>query len=337
MSKKVNLRSVKARFLLFYRKTVTFLQSKISRESLIFLFFVMLSFSFWMMLSLNDTVESNFKVPVRYVVPDKMIVTAPLPEKLDVRLRDKGTVLLGYWAQGLSEVQFDLSRFENERGMAEISDRQLQQHIRKQLAPSTELTVVQPDSIPLYYTLSAGRKMPVEVRSRITAALQCVADSVIGLDHDSVMVYAPPQILDRIDKIYTDTLVAEELSDTLRTELTLRPIEGAKFVPDVLQATVYVEEVTLKQFDIPISVRNLPAQYAVITFPPQVRLSCLVPLSRFAALAAEEFAVSIDFDRILKHSGKKQPVDIDKMPFSAMNVQIVPDSVEYIIEDRLSW
>lgn len=333
--KVVDHRYLKTRITLFHKKICAFMRSKISRELMIFLFFCFLSFIFWMLLSLNDTSETGFRIPMQYRVPDKMVVTSPLPQHLDIRLRDKGTVLLNYWAQGFSPLEVDLKQYENKSGISEITPRQLQQQIRKQLQTSTSLMAMTPDTIPLYYTLSAGKKLPVEVRSRITTAIQCVADSTIGLSPDSVMVYAPQQILDKINTVYTDSLIAREQADTLRTELSLLPVAGAKIVPDRVSVTLYVEEVTLKQFDIPITVVGLPGQYSVITFPANVQLSCMVALSDFATLKPDDFQVNIDFEQILRNNGKKQPVTLSKAPAKAMNIQIAPDSVEYIIEERL--
>ena len=83
---------------IYYLKTLerirSFLLSRNSREFLIFLFFVFVSFCFWLLQVLNDDYETEFSVPLRLKnVPSDVVLTSELPDELRIGVKDRGTVL----------------------------------------------------------------------------------------------------------------------------------------------------------------------------------------------------------------------------------------------------
>ena len=85
----------------YYLKTLerirSFLLSRNSREFLIFLFFVFVSFCFWLLQVLNDDYETEFSVPLRLKnVPSDVVLTSELPDELRIGVKDRGTVLVNY-------------------------------------------------------------------------------------------------------------------------------------------------------------------------------------------------------------------------------------------------
>lgn len=75
---------------IYYLKTLerirSFLLSRNSREFLIFLFFVFVSFCFWLLQVLNDDYETEFSVPLRLKnVPSDVVLTSELPDELRIQ------------------------------------------------------------------------------------------------------------------------------------------------------------------------------------------------------------------------------------------------------------
>ena len=78
-------------------KIRSFLLSRNSREFLIFLFFVFVSFCFWLLQILNDDYETEFSIPLRMKnVPNNVVLTSELPSELKIGVKDRGTVLTNY-------------------------------------------------------------------------------------------------------------------------------------------------------------------------------------------------------------------------------------------------
>ena len=69
----------------------------ISRDALIFLFFLICSSLFWFTITLNKTYELTVSIPIKYSnVPPEIEFTTELPDSFSVKLKDKGTSMLIY-------------------------------------------------------------------------------------------------------------------------------------------------------------------------------------------------------------------------------------------------
>lgn len=74
-----------------------FLFNRTSRELLIFLFFLLLSGVFWLILTLNETYEREIKVTMQIKgVPKNVVLTSNETDTLRVTVRDKGWILVRY-------------------------------------------------------------------------------------------------------------------------------------------------------------------------------------------------------------------------------------------------
>ena len=311
-----------------------FLQSKKSKEFLIFLFFAFLAFIFWMLQSLNEESETTFKIPVKFKnIPENAIITDPLPETIEVHLRDKGTALLNYMLNRIYPVEIDFNKYKSKDEIIAVRPSQIRAALNKQLLNTTELLSFSPDSIHLYYTLSAGKKVPVRIPKRLTTIPQCTSGKVIK-DYDSVTVYAPAPLLKTIRYVQTDSLICSGLSDTTTVVLPVKKIKGAKIVPNEISVTVPVEEYTIKELKLPVRAIGFPDSMSLRTFPSTVNLSCFVAVSRFSEVKAGAFEVGVDYNQIRETLGKKLGIRIFEKPGFVTNIQIVPDSVEYILEEK---
>ena len=92
-----------------------FLLAKKSREFLIFLFFILVSFSFWLLQVLNDEYETELSIPIRMKqVPENVVLTSSLPSEMKVSVKDRGTVLVNYlWGQNLYPLVIDFSEYSD--------------------------------------------------------------------------------------------------------------------------------------------------------------------------------------------------------------------------------
>ena len=162
--KKNNFRYIKLKWVKSRNKLYALLRSDRSREILTFMFFLVISFIFWVLQSLNEDVESSFSLNVKYVnVPEKVVFTNKLPDEIDVRLRDKGTTLMGYLMERMPVIEIDFERYKNNKGVFIVTSSQLSTLVRKQLKNTTTLLSVSPDSIPVYYTNNSGKKYKIRL------------------------------------------------------------------------------------------------------------------------------------------------------------------------------
>lgn len=329
-------RYYKVNLIVWNKKIRDFLRSKRCKESLIFLFFLVISYAFWTIISLNEVSEMNFKIPVRYSnIPDKAFITSELPRVADVRLRDRGTVLVNYALNRFPPIEINFETYANNQEQIFIPSEQMTAELKKKLVNTTTIVSFSPDTVAIYYSMAEGKRVPIKLISRFTTKPQCVISSAAQLSTDSVMVYAPQNVLASINEIRTDSVSVQDLADTLRTTVSLMPVEGSKAIPAEITITVPVEEVVLKTLEVPLTAISLPASLQLLTFPAKVRAECMVPMSRFSDLDSERINLVVDYKKNqANNSRKKLPVEVVSYPDFVLNLQLKPDSVEYILEEN---
>ena len=75
--------NIHLRYLEISKRIKDFLLAKKSREFLIFLFFILVSFSFWLLQVLNDEYETELSIPIRMKqVPENVGLTSSLPAEM---------------------------------------------------------------------------------------------------------------------------------------------------------------------------------------------------------------------------------------------------------------
>ena len=133
--------NIRVQYLKISERIRNFLLSKRSREFLVFLLFVFLSFSFWLLLVLNDEYETEVSIPFRMKnVPENVVLTSELPQDLKVGVKDRGTVLVNYLlGQTFYPVTIDFEDYSDKGNQVRFLSRTLDKRISSQFNQSTKL------------------------------------------------------------------------------------------------------------------------------------------------------------------------------------------------------
>ena len=139
-----------------------FLRINNSREFLVFLFFLFMAFVFWYLMTMNGEYEMKYSTKLKLKnVPEDMLVIVPLPERVDVVLRDKGDKLVEYRTRGkLKELVIDYRQYANVKGRTAIYGAELDKLFSSRLASSTEVVSFSLDTLQYYVASSEGVKVP---------------------------------------------------------------------------------------------------------------------------------------------------------------------------------
>ena len=124
-----------------------FLFSGLNKEFLIFLFFLALSGIFWLMMTLNETSEREFNIPVQLTgVPRNAVITGELPDTVHITVRDKGFTLVTYAYGGkIHPLTFRFANYaDEETGTGQIPMADVQKQVASQLYGSTKLISIKP-------------------------------------------------------------------------------------------------------------------------------------------------------------------------------------------------
>ena len=305
---------------------------------MIFLFFMFVSFSFWLLQVLNDDYETEYTVSLRMKdVPDNVVLTSELPSNMKITLKDRGTVLVNYsWGQGLLPLTLDFTEYSDKGNQVRIPSMSLAKKISAQLSQSTKLVAIKPDTLEFIYTKGAAKTVPVKLCGTITPERQYyVSDTIFS--PDSVRVYAPKAILDTITAAYTKTVDFEGVSDTVRKRVSIAPVKGARFIPDYSDLTLKVDVYAEKTVDVPVVGVNFPHDKVLRTFPSKVKVTFQIGLSRFMEVDADDFQVVVDYNDLQNEGGDKCRLQLKEMPKGVNHVRVNPKDMDYIIEQKVGF
>lgn len=306
-----------------------------STNILVFLFFTAIAVGFWIFASLNKTYEDRVTINISYInVPNDVEFSADLTTSINVKLKDKGNILIGLWRNPSDSLIFDFEQHPEIAKVKKISFQSatlFEKQLRAKMPSTTVIVDYTPDDIVIEKGVLKSKKVPVKLQRSITCNDQyCIVDSST-VEPQQITIYASQERLDTIDTIYTSLLSASNLTDTLRTELRLNIPSKVKTDHPTVKAMIPVEIYTEGSVNVPVKAVNVPKQYKVKTIPGEVTVKYNVAQSRYKKVTSGGFSICIDYEDIIDSNSKSQFLMVKKVPEGVINYKLNPESVEYIV------
>lgn len=310
-----------------------FLSSSKGRDILLYLVFVIISFAFWAILSLNNLIQDNYKVRFRITgIPQGVTMINDYLREFNVTVKNNGYVLLKYMIGDNPEITVDFKEYANGNGQILISRQELEDMLVAEFGSGTSIVSFSPESLSIKYTSLPGKKVPVEIFGDYVANFQYVVNGEIVAVPDSVTIYSDAGNLSAINKVRTEKIISRNLTDSLYVKIAIQNIKDVRAVPDSVDVMIPVEPLVTKRSSIPVIVKNLPENVSVVVFPSYVQVSYLLPMSLYNDRLDDKFEASVDYGDIQGNKAKL-PVRIEIAPEIYQNIQLETDSVEYVIEN----
>lgn len=309
-----------------------FLFSGLNKEFLIFLFFLALSGAFWLLMTLNETMEREFKIPMRLTgVPGNAVITGELPDTVRVTVRDKGFTLVTY---DFRPLVFRFSNYADEdegKGVIPLTD--VQKQVLSQMYGSSKLLQVKPGAFDFYFTYGTSKKVPVVFRGKITTSKSYY------LAHTEfypsiVTVYANKQQLDKLQTVEIEPFNYRNLQDTIRQAVKIRKIRGVKIVPSTVRLSVYPDVLTEEAIEVPITAINMPPGMVLRTFPSKVTVRFTIGASLFRTIKPNLFKVVVDYEELVANPSDKCTLQLRSVPRSVSKASLEIDRVDYLLEQQ---
>ena len=309
-----------------------FLFSGLNKEFLIFLFFLALSGAFWLLMTLNETMEREFKIPMRLTgVPGNAVITGELPDTVRVTVRDKGFTLVTY---DFRPLVFRFSNYADEdegKGVIPLTD--VQKQVLSQMYGSSKLLQVKPGTFDFYFTYGTSKKVPVVFRGKITT------NKSYYLAHTEfypsmVTVYANKQQLDKLQTVEIEPFNYRNLQDTIRQAVKIRKIRGVKIVPPTVRLSVYPDVLTEEAIEVPITAINMPPGMVLRTFPSKVTVRFTIGASLFRTIKPNLFKVVVDYEELAANPSDKCTLQLRSVPRSVSKASLEIDRVDYLLEQQ---
>ena len=313
-----------------------FVFSNANRDFFFFLFFLGLSGIFWLSLTLNDTYEREFSIPVSVVdIPKNAVLTSDEVDTIKMTIRDKGIILVAYqYGDYLKRLRIPFKNYTRNNGSGSVPAAELQKLVYQQLVSSSKITACKPDKLEFFYNYGTNKKVPVRWSGRVIPEELYFISRVDYLP-DSVTVYASDEKLDSINMVYTETLNYANFRDTLTISCNLAKIKGVKIVPEKVKINFYTDVLTEENIEgVPIQGINLPDGKALRTFPAKVTVSFVTGVNVFRNLTPDDFTVVADYNEIKRHPSEKCRITLKNVPQGISRARLDVTLVDYLIENE---
>ena len=319
------------------KKAWGLLASPVSKELLVFVFFLSLSALFWGLQTLDETLEKEVSIPLVLTdVPEDVVILTPLPEALGVRVRDKGTALIHYLRHDVEPLYLSFPSYEGGavNGRVRIQNADIQKMVQERLLSTSKVQLILPDTIEFYYNHGMHRSVPVQVEGKVETSPEYYLLGVLPSPSE-VVVYASSAVLDTLTAVHTFPVNMSGLTANTSQEVQLRPIRGAKFNREKVKVSASVDVYVENTLEIPVQASNFPAEKALKAFPSSVQVTYTVGYSQNKKITRDDFLILLTYEQILKcqNEGRtKIPITLRSKPEGVTNVHIEPQEVDYLVE-----
>lgn len=306
-----------------------------SKEILIFIFFLILSSIFWLILTLNETYEREIKVTIKIKgIPKNIVLTSNETDTLRVVVRDKGWLLMRYLYEKNRNINIVFKNYDHGNGYGIVPASDVKRMINQQLEMSTSISSVKPDRWEFFYNNGERKRVPVRWTGRV------IPEQLYFISHvqywpDSVDIYSSREKLDSINVVYTEMLNYVGFRDTLIVTCKTSHPKDVKVVPDQVRIGFYTDVLTEESIDgIPIKAINMPAGKVLRTFPPKVKVRFVTGVSQFHTLRPEDFTVIADYEEISQKPSDKCNIYLKVIPHGISRAVLDTKEVDYLIEEE---
>lgn len=311
---------------------------KLSQRAVVFFFCIVISSSFWLLSALSEEYNSRLNIPLQYTeIAGSFVLTEDPPSELMVEVRGTGFELLGeQWSLDNNPLQLNLNRAKSSSRLNTyyIPTSDLRTKVIRTLDANLNLRYISPDTLYFKTEIRHRKRVPVLGDIQISFENGYNMRSDYSFSPDSVWVSGPITFIDTIKAVVTEKLQLQNQRDSLQQKIALKNfgIDGVSIEPKAVDLLVPVEKFTEKELSIRIDVKNKYDNRIIKTFPNEIEVTFLVPLSKYeyldtSVVNARVYFTEADLDK------KKLKVELEGTPPYAKLMRQASSNVEFIIKE----
>jgi hypothetical protein len=314
----------------------------IDRDVFIFSFFLLLSFIFWYLNSLEKDIDYNIRYPVRYInLPKERVLSEDLPSRLELYLKGPGYSIIKLKLSGnRAPVILDVSSINYRRvpGSRTLSyyvvTSGLIPKIKNQLRAECDITTIKPDTLFFSFDKIITKKVRVIPRVEVLTEKQYFVKGNILIEPDTISITGPKRILDTIKTIRTRYKKLKGVNETVTRNFSLASSKEYSVSTKKVLLTIPVEQFTEAEFKLPIRILNSPDSISIKIFPDAVTVKCQVAVTDYKKIGQMPLEVFIDLSKADLNSSEKIPVGFRNIPPFVSFLRASPGKVDFLIEKK---
>ena len=304
-----------------------------SKEFLIFLFFLVISGFFWVVLTIKEPMEREVSFPfVITNLPKNVVITDTGTDTLKVTVRDDGYNVARLLYSNRTPITADFTKYSKSDGRIIVPSSEVMRKVKQRLNSSTQILSVKPERIEAYYNNGDHVMVPVEVYGKISAADNYFITKTT-ITPDSVKIFSTAEILKDISVVKTEYVNLEDVKSHAQISVRLQHIPGVKFEPEVVKVVASSDLITEKTIEVPITAVGVPEGMMILTFPKHVSVTFATPSNLASDLNADDFIIEVRYADIQEDGRQKLlPLHLVQVPPYVKNAKMGVSQVDYLIE-----
>ncbi|MDR0712769.1 MAG: hypothetical protein LBF89_00680 [Bacteroidales bacterium] len=304
---------------------------------MIYLIFLLIAIVIWYLNALNKTYTTDLKFSAQFVnlSPDKILVKAP-DNSLVFTVEAQGFTLLKYRIGLIFRsivINADYHSFKHGKNDEYYTPSStVMKHVSEQLGTDINLLRIWPDTLRFVFGTMVKKVVPVKIRAQFQCEKEFSALGDVQVKPEKITVSGPRTLVDTLRFVYSVNKIFKGLKDSLVTRIALQPVEKISYNVKEVGIALPVERMTETSVTVEIEAVNLPEGYVMKTFPGNITVNCMVPVSRFDKLHDGMFRATVDYETVIRSKEAKARVVVSKSPSFVQDIRFHPKNVDFIVE-----
>lgn len=197
-----------------------------------------------------------------------------------------------------------------------------------------EIVAFDPDTLYFDFSHRRVKRVPVKLAMKLKYQQQYAQSDDIIIKPKYVTISGPSNVIDKITYWTTDSLKADNISESINTRIRLSPVKEGNIglYPNSVQVKIPVNEFTEKTIEVPVKLVNNNNYYNVNLLPKKVKVTFTTALNKYATLNEEFFEAQADLNMWKDYGYKVLPVKIVQLPDYCRVIKIKPQNIDFIIK-----
>jgi hypothetical protein len=306
------------------------------RDWVVLLPALLLAFSIWLIHNLSLKYNDYFSV---HVVAECNIPghSGESANRCEVSARGRATGyklikshLFKRKAHNVTFRQTDMKHYDGDMFYITSTDLQSYSHLIFDAGVSVEYFLS--DTLFFRFPYENFKKVRVVPTSVVSYKEQCMADGPLQVEPDSILVYAEPYQLERVNEVYTRPIHFTDLSEDVTGLVGLEKIKDVRFSVDEVRYSLKVKRFVEIEQTLPVKVKNVPGDKMLRVFPSEaiVRIRCNFPLTEDPLRGLSLVA---DYEDFVSSISGKCPLRLTGISRSVISHTIEPAYVSGLMEN----
>lgn len=303
----------------------------------VFGLFFLLAFLILVLSKLSKSYTETLTFGVTYInLPEEIVLTNDIEPKLNLTVSTYGFNLLSsYFYKKTIEIDLKNQAYIHKDKYVWLASRALPS-IEKQFGKSYKLEAVQPDTLNLSFGTLSVKEVPVRLNSNVTYAAGYDTLKGLTIVPDSIRVIGPDTEIDTLTHIETEELTLSNIKEHINTNVKLKlpqNTNAVKLSEKEILVTAKVQKFTEGTLEIPVIIKNLPADVQINYFPKVIKVSFEVSLDDYKSVKPSDFKIECDYLEIKTSNKSYVTPQLEKVPDNVKRVKMKQDKIEYIITE----